>query len=287
MLAAVRRRLGSLLVTSLQDTTVAKRPPLLGQALASGLLGGVLVGLAELGHLPLLAGIAVVQVVLGLGYLALVDAPASGGVFLLGASAAVGADLVVHYDDGRAGGLAGVAALAVVGGLLHQLTRRERSRVTESLADTFVVVVLVCSAVCLDAALQHAGGAWPVKAGLAAAATALLAGRLGDAVVHRPALAVGSTRAWPGLLLALGSGVAVATAVADGHLTASRAALVGLASAAAAAAVDLGVDLAAAELTGSHDDARRVAALRPVSLLLPYALLGPVLLLCVVLLERA
>ena len=274
-------------MTTLQQATAASRPPLLGQGLASGALGAALVGLVVLGELPLLGGVALVQLVLALGFLAVVDAPASGGVFLLTVSAAVAADLVVELDDGRIGGLAGVMGLALVGGLLHQLTRRERSRVTESLADTFVVVVLVCSAVCLAAAAHHDLGTWPVRCALAAAAVALLAGRLADAVVHRPQLAVGATRGWPGLLLGLGAGVAVSTAVGDGHLTVARAALLGLAAAASVAAADLAIDLAAAELTADHQDARRVAALRPVSLLLPYALLGPVVLLAVVLLERA
>jgi hypothetical protein len=274
-------------VTTLLEPTVAPRPPVLLQGLLSGLLGAALLGLAVLGDYPLLAGVVVVQLLVVLGFLALVDAPASGGVFLLGAAATAAADLVVTLDDGRAGGLAGVVGLSLVVALLHQLSRKERARVTESLADTFVVVTVTCSAVCLVAAQQHAGGTWPTRAALAAAAVALVAGRLGDAVVHRPALAVGATRAWPGLLLALGAGVAMATVVSDGHLSTDRAALVGLVAAVAVAAVDLGVDLAAAELTSAPSDARRVGALRPVSLFLPYALLGPVVLLAVVLLNRA
>ncbi|MCU1595271.1 MAG: hypothetical protein JWO12_2663 [Frankiales bacterium] len=265
----------------------ALRPPVLGQGLVSAVLAAGLFGLAVLGHLPLVAGIAVLQLVLALGFLALVDAPSSGGVFLLGLAAAAGADLVVELDDGRVGGLAGVVALSFVGGLLHQLLRRERSRVTESLADTLVVVTMVCSSVCLAAAVRHPEGVWAVRVGLAAAGIALLAGRFGDAVVSRPALATGATRAWPGLLLGLGAGVALATALGDGHLSTSRAALIGLSAAAAVAAADLAVDLAAAELTSQPDDARRVAALRPVSTLLPFAVLGPVVLLCVVLLERS
>lgn len=288
-------------MTTLDDTTVASRPPLLGQGLASAAVGAALLGLAVLGDKPLLGGVVVLQVLLGLGFLALVDAPASGGIFVLGTAATIVADLVVVLDDGRVGGLAGVVALSLVGGLLHQLIRRERSRVTESLADTFVVVVLVCSAVCLPAALTHPGGAWPVRTALAAAGVALLAGRIGDVVIHRPALAVGASRAWPGLLLALGAGVAVASLVGDGHLTSSRAALIGLSAAATVAAVDLAVDLAAAELTSEvvagapagagavargPVDGRRVAALRPLGVVLPYTLLGPVVLLAVILLDR-
>jgi hypothetical protein len=154
-------------VTTLLEPTVAPRPPVLLQGLVSGLLGAGLLGLAVLGDLPLLAGIVVVQLLVALGFLALVDAPASGGVFLLGAAATAGADLVVSLDDGKVGGLAGVVGLSLVGGLMHQLSRRERARVTESLADTFVVVTLTCSAVCLVAAQHHDGGTWPTRAALA------------------------------------------------------------------------------------------------------------------------
>lgn len=260
------------------------RPPLLGQGIASAALAALLLGLATAGEYPLLAGVALVQVLTVLGFLALVEAPASGGVFLLALAAAVAADVVVVVDDGNAGGLAGVVALSVVAGLLHQLSRTERSRVTESLADAFVAVVLVCSAVCVLAALQRDD--LPVRAALAAAGAALVTGRLGDRLVGRPSLALGSTRAWPGLLLGLGAGVAACVAVIGDELSRSDAALVGLLAVGAVAATDLAMDLAGAELTPDPLDARRVAALRPVSTVLPFALLGPAVLLAVELLER-
>jgi hypothetical protein len=261
----------------------APRPSLLGQGLAAALVGGALLALAWVDADALLAGIAVVQLLALLGFLAVSEAPASTGVFTLGVLAAVAADVVVVVDDGRVGYLGAVVALALVAGLLHQLVRRERSRVTESLADTMVVVTLITAAAVLAAAARTPAGIWPTRAALAAAAAALLAGRLGDRVVHRPALAVGATRAWPGLVLALGAGVAAATLAASDHL--DRAPLVGLAAAGAVAAADLLVDLAAAELTPRHEDARRVAALRPTGLFLPYALLGPVVLAAVRLIE--
>ena len=125
---------------------------------------------------------------------------------------------------------------------------------------------------------------WPTRVALAAAATALVAGRLGDLVLRRPGLAVGSSRAWPGLLLALGGGVAVAVVTGQDQLPHDQAALLGLTAAAAVAATDLLIDLAAAELTGT--DVRRVAALRPTSLFVPFAMLGPVVLTAVRLLDR-
>jgi len=95
-------------------------------------------------------------------------------------------------------------------------------------------------------------------------------------------LAVGSTRGWAGLLLALAAGVGAALAVAPlgaDALDARAAALLGLLVAVTVATADLAVDLGAAELRAGWRDARRVAALRPTAVLLPYALLGPVALL--------
>ncbi len=268
-------------------TTAATRPPLLGQALVGGLLPVALLALAATADVALLAGVILVQILGVLGFLALVDAPASAGVFLVSGAAAVAADAVVWFDDGDVGGLAGVVALALVGSLVHQLARRERSRVTESMADTFAAVVFACATVCLLAAEQQPGGHWAVRGALAATAAAALTGRVADRVAPRPALAHGSTRGWPGLVLALGAGVAACVLVVGDHLSSGEAIAVGLAAAATLAAVDLAVDLAAAELTPSPWDARRVAALRPVSTVLPYALLGPVALTAVLLLDRA
>lgn len=261
------------------------RPPLLLQGLASAVVAAALLGLTEISTPALVVGTLVVQVLLGLGLLALVDAPAAGGVFAIGAAATGAADAVVLVDDGRVAGLAGVVALSLVAGLLHQLCRRRRSRVTESLAATLVLVVLSCSAACLPAALQLPHGALTVRCALAAAGCALLAGRLGDAVVRRPAVVVGAARGWPGLVLGLGAGVAGCAVVAGGDLPVGRAALLGLAAAAAVVTGDVLADLAAAELRPGGDDARRVAALRPVGLLLPFAVLGPVVLVAVRLLS--
>ncbi|MDX6216180.1 MAG: hypothetical protein QOG99_1764 [Frankiales bacterium] len=266
----------------------AARPPMVGQALGSVLLGGVLLALAYLDENALLGGVALVQVLCVLGFLAVAEAPAAVGVFGIAMAAAVAADVTVVLDDGRVRYLAGVLGLALVLGLLHQLARRDRSRVTESLADTLVAVTLVTAAAGLAAAARTPHGTWPLRTALAAAAAALVAGRVGDLVIHRPALAIGSTRAWPGLLLALGTGVAAAVVVAaqdaQDHLATDQAALLGLTAAAAVAATDLLLDLAAAELTS--DETRRVAALRPTSLFVPFALLGPVVLAAVRLLER-
>jgi len=242
---------------------------------------------------PLLLGAVVLalQVVLVLGLLALVDVPAAGGVFVVGVAAAVAADVAVLHDHGRLGALAGIVALSLVAALLHQLGRRARTRVTESLAVTLFVVVLVCGCACL-LAVRELGGARLAAIVLAAVGVSLLVGRLGDAFVARPAVTPEATRGWLGLVLALGFGVAVAALLGGDHLSARAAALLGLAVAAAAAAGDVAVDLAdvapyAAVATGDvvaapgataprADDGRRAAARRPVGLLLPFAAAGPV-----------
>jgi len=254
------------------------------QGLWPALLAGGLVAATVVGLLPLAIAVLGIQVFLVLGALALLDAPAAGGAFVVATGTVLAADVVVLADDGRITGLAGVAGLGLVASLLHQLVRKGRSRVTESLADTLVVVIAAVAAACLLALRQVDGGEQVLLVSLSAAGGVLLAGRLGDWLAPRPMLAVGSTRGWPGLLLGLGAGVAVAVAVAsadvgDGTLALRSAALLGLVVASTVATADLAVDLGAAELRAGWRDARRVAALRPTALLLPYAVLGPVALL--------
>lgn len=261
-----------------------RRPSLLVQGLWPALLAGGLVAATVFGLVPLAVAVLGIQVFLVLGALALLDAPAAGGAFLLALGAVLAADAVVLADDGRIDGLAGVAGLGLVASLVHQLVRKNRSRVTESLADTLLVMVVAVAAACLLALRQVEGGEQVLLVSLAAAGGVLLLGRVGDRLAPRPMLAVGSTRGWPGLLLGLGAGVAVAVVIADmgfgdGNLPLRSAALLGLVTASTVATADLAVDLGAAELRAGWRDARRVAALRPTALLLPFAVLGPVALL--------
>jgi len=262
------------------------RPPLLLQVVAAVVVSSALMGLGHAGLLPLVAGVGALQLLLLLGFLALVDAPGAFGVFALGVATAVAADVVVHLEDGEVGDLAGVAALALVAGLLLQLVRRRRDRVTEGLADAMVTVVLLTSAACLPAVLQAEDGEVLLRVGLLAAGAALVVGRLADLVLRRLALSSDATRGWHGLVLALAIGVAVAVPEAGDNLTDRDAMLVGLACAATAALADLFLDLAAAELLVRPDE-RRLVSLRPVASLLPFALVGPVLLTAARLLERS
>lgn len=257
----------------------ALRRPQLGQGLVCAALAGVLLLLSFAGPLALLPAVLALQLLLLLGFIALVDLPASQGGFLVGAGAAVAADVVVLVDDGQIGALPGVVGLSLVAGFLHQLLRRDRSRVVESLAGTLVGVTAVTMAACLLAAPDQGDDAWPFRVALLAAGVTLVVGRIADRVVHHPPLTLGASRGWPGLLLALGSAVAAASLLGHGHLPVGRAALTGLVAAATVAALDLLLDLVAAELAPLGPDSRRVHALRPVSVLLPLAGLGPVALL--------
>jgi hypothetical protein len=260
----------------------AARPPLPVQGLLAALVAGVLALASTGGRVPLLAAVLVLQVVLAAALLALLDAPAARGSLVVVTAAALAADAVAVVDDGAVDRLAGVVGLGLVVALLHQLVRRGRNRVTESLADTLLGVVAVTSAACLAALLVVDGGEDVLHLALAVAAAVLLAGRLGDAVLPRPVLAAGGTRGWPGFGLGALAGVGVALLLADRVplLPSLQAAvLVALVVAVVVATADLAVDLGASELRAGRRDARRVAALRPAAALLPFAVLAPVALL--------
>lgn len=263
---------------AVRQQRAAHRQPMLLQGVLPAAVAVVLAVAAALGTVPFAGVVLGIQVVLVLAVLALVDAPGSGGAFAVAGGALLAADVVVVVFDGDIRGLAGVVGLTVVASLLHQLLRPARSRVTESMADTFVVVVLGVSVACLVSLRALEDGPETVRVALLAAGASLLAARVGDWLASRPMLAVGSTRGWPGLLLGLGAGVAAAVVAAgdDGVVIGTQAALLGLVCGATVAAADLAVDLGAAELRAGRRDARRVDALKPANMLLPFALLGPI-----------
>ena len=263
------------------DGGAARRLPLLVQGLLSALVGGLLAAVAAVGVLPLAAAVLGVQVLLLLAVLVLLDAPAARGAAVVAIATTLVADGLVLVDDGDVDRVTGAVGIGLVVALLHQLVRKGRDRVTEALADTLLALLVGVAAACLVALHQLDGGEHVLLVALGASAAALLVGRVGDRLAPRPALAVGSTRGWPGLVLALAAGVGAALLVAAldaPGLAALSAALLGLLVAATVATADLAVDLGAAELRSGRRDARRARALRPTAALLPYALLGPVVL---------
>jgi hypothetical protein len=265
-----------------RTTGQPRRLPLVLQGLAGAAVAGLLAGAAAAGGPALVAAVVVLQVALVLTVLAVLDAPAARGAAVVAVVAGVAADAVVLLDDGQVDRVAGVVGLSLVAALLHQLVRRGRNRVTESLADTMLAVVLASAASCLLALRSAAGERDVLLLALVAAAGALLVGRLVDRVLARPVLAAGATRGWPGLLVGLAGGVGAALLVrelAAADVSAPATALLALAAAVTVATADLAVDLGATELRPGRRDARRLLALRPAAALLPYALLGPVVLL--------
>ena len=259
-----------------------RRAPLVVQGLLPALAAALLAAAAVGGAWPLTAAVVALQVALVLAVLAVLGAPAARGAAVVAVAAALAADVVVVLDDGAVDRLSGVVGLALVVSLLHQLVRSGRSRVTESLADTLLAVVVSVAAACLLAVRHTDGGDALLLAALATAAGTLLAGRLTDRLLLRPVLAVGATRGWPGLVVGLLAGLAAAVLVADltaGELSPSAAALLGLVVAVTVVTADLAVDLGAAELRPGRRDARRAAALQPTAALLPLAVLGPLVLL--------
>ena len=267
---------------AVRSAGTSRRPALVVQGVLAGLVAGGLAVAAWGGTSALLLAVLVLQVVSVVSVLTVLDAPAATGAAVVAVGAAAAADALVLLDDGEVDRVAGVVGLSLVAALLHQLVRRGRSRVTESLADTLLAVVVAAGAACLLALAALDGGRELLLLGLGASAAVLVVGRLADRLMPRPVLATGATRGWPGLLLGMTAGVgsALLAAQAGGTgVSTAAAGLFGLATAVTVATADLAVDLGAAELRPGRRDARRVSALRPAAALLPYALLGPVALL--------
>ena len=265
----------------MSSAAAATRVQLLWTLVALAIAG--LLVLATLGGtLPLVAVVIALQVVLVVGVLALVEAPGTEGALVVALTAGAVSDVLAVRNDGHLGGLAGVAGLALVAALLHQLIRRDRVRVTESLADTLVVVVLVQALACLPALRATDGGREALLIALAAAAAGLLAGRLGDLAAPRLLLVAGSARTSLGLLLSLAAGAGAAAGVVVSQpdtVSSGGAALIGVAVAAAMAVGDLAVQVGAADGLGYAGRPDRATALQRVALVLPYALFAPVALL--------
>ena len=264
---------------SAQRGRPARRPPPLLLGAGGAAIAALLAG-ASLVNQPTLALVVfLVQVVLSLGWLALIDAPASGGSFLVAAGAAIATDILVLVDDSNdLAPLAGVLGLAMLAALAHQIARSQRVHVTESLASTLAIVVLVVSAAQLIALRGVEDGRDAVTTTLAAAAAAMVVGRVVDTVLPRPTLADAAHRGWIGLGCALAAGAAAGAAVGNAlDLPSTNAgALLGIAAAALASAADLAIDLGASELRAGRRDRRRVEALAPVGILLPVAAVAPV-----------
>jgi hypothetical protein len=150
-------------------------------SVAAGL--AVALGLAAAGPVAVLvAAVGLLQLIVAVRwFVALdVDAAARGGA-LVGASAAIAADLAVALRDDRhpLSSVTAVLGLAMLAALLHQLLRRDgRDRLTASLAATVSLAVVGALGSCYLGAQSSRDGAAFVAAGVAAAAVVVVAGAL-------------------------------------------------------------------------------------------------------------
>lgn len=147
-------------------------------AVAVGL--ALALGLAAAGPVAVLvAAVALVQVLVALRWFAVldVDAAARGGA-IVGAAAAIGADLAVALRDDRRPltPVASVLGLAMVAALIHQLVRRDgRDRLTASLSATVALAAVGALGSSYLGTQSSRDGSAFVAAALAATAVAVVA----------------------------------------------------------------------------------------------------------------
>ncbi|NEM08974.1 hypothetical protein [Geodermatophilus normandii] len=204
-------------MTTALDTRPATRARHVAAAVVAGAAVALLLLAPDLlGEHGRLAAVLVLQAVLVAAW-APATAPAGAvGVAVLGAAAAVGADLAVGLlapsgDRPGPGLLLAVAGPAMIAAVLHQMLRRPpRTDVVGSLGSV-ALLVAACCALALLLLPDVAGDDGDLSGSpLLVVGAALVAGHLVDAVLPRPTLAAGADRGVPGLLLAVAAGVAVA-----------------------------------------------------------------------------
>ena len=250
------------------------------QVFATGLgaaaVAGALAGLAVLHIGALAAGVFAVQVVVALAWLAAVDVPGGGGAFVIVVIASGVMDGIVATADAPDIGLAsGVAAIAVIVSLLHQLARRPRVRVTLSFAGTTSAVGLALAAASYVALSVERGGDVADAAALLGAGVSLGIARLADLALPRPAAVPGSRRGVVGLVLGFGFAVLVGWVYGSTQdvLGAGRGIRLALVAAVIALVADLAVD---GVLRGAPPkDERARSGVPPLGILLPVVLAAP------------
>lgn len=245
-------------------------PALLSLTAAALLAAAAAIGNTALGLTLLLA-----QAVVTLAWLALTEVDGAEGTTLIVLAGAAAADVLAvrrHGED--IAGAVSVVALVFVAAVAFHLFRPHRRRVVEALTGAVSACVLTVLGAHLLAASAKTG--WSVAAtAMLCAATALVAGRVGDVLVLRPRLVHAARRGWLGLVLAVAAGTGLGAALgADwAPLSVKSGAVVGACTALAAAAADLAVDLMDAD---ASREPRRSDALRPLAILVPLLVAAPV-----------
>lgn len=187
--------------------------------LAAVVLGAGLAGVARVGAVPLLVGVAVVQAVVGVCWLFGTALPGRRGALAVAALAAAGSDVAVsRFPHGRLGALLIVLGLALAVMFGQQLLRgAARHQVTASLSGVAVVVLAEVALAALvqtrhefTTALGPPGAGGTVAAAtVAVPASALVVGYLVDMVVPAPRFDRRVPRGLPAVLASGAMGGAV------------------------------------------------------------------------------
>jgi hypothetical protein len=224
----------------------------------------------------LAAGVFVVQVVVALAWLAALDVPAGGGAFVIVVIASGVMDgLVGSYREPDIGRAAGVAAVAVLVSLLHQVARRPRVAVTLSFGGTLSALAFAFAAASYVALCVETGGDHADAAALLGAGVALAAARLTDLAVPRPAPLPGSRRGVVGIFVGMGVALLVGWAYggSEAMLGMSSGTRLALVAAVIALVADLAVDAVLHAAPPVDDRAR--SGVPPLGILLPVVLAAP------------
>lgn len=234
--------------------TVAEPPTrrLRSVALAgfAGLLGAALVAGAYVQHRPYALVIFGVQLLFVLSWTVATRPPGPRVVAAVGLATAAGADLAVALPvRATIAPLGYVTALALIAAMVGQLLRRgTRTKVTESLGATLVMVIGVIALATLVVLSRMELGRESIAACLVGATVALVLARLSDVVFPYPRTTPQVPRGTIGIIVgAMGGTIAsalVASVLVGMHP--GRTVFAGLLTALAAVLADLGVGYAEA-----------------------------------------
>lgn len=220
-----------------------KAAPLWPVALTVGLLAGAVGGAAQVSTVALLVVVALMQVVLLVGGLAVAHPPSPWGGAAIAIATSAAADLFAAFGRPAAlSSLAAVVAFAVLATVVVQLSRGvARARVTEAMAACLGVALGAVSAATLLVLLRQHGGREAVTAAVLAAAVAVLTARCVDRVLPVPRVSPGIERGGLGIVLGSMAGAAAAAGYASTATPATplTAALVGWSVALVAVLSDL------------------------------------------------
>lgn len=230
-----------------------------GGAAVAGVLAGV-----DHASRPVFAGVLLLaQVGFTLGWVVLLDPADRFGAALIAAAAAAAADvLLLTSDRVLLGDFAAILAVAFLVSIAHQLFRPHRSRVTEALAATLAAVVLdVTGAVYVALRGVEHGGRQATAVALVSVGAALLAGRLVDAALARPAVSASGRRGLPGAVVSLAAGIGAGAGYSGTThvLTSATGVTVAAVAAVLAVCTDLGVDLGLTTMGGERRRGRGAA----------------------------